>query len=201
MAERRAHGGDEPTSEGGFFYETRLSWTGRPPEHAFEEVLMYSDGAVREVATSSPRSRRPVPPVQHRRLFRESNVWQDAAVFPWRALVPHTRVRMTRPVTDYSYPLVAQAMADIIAEGGWGALGSHGEHHGLAPHWELWMGASALGNHGALEVASLHGARFLGADKDLLAEVGSCRPVVLNANPPEHLRHGRRAHAMKGAVR
>ena len=49
------------------------------------------------------------------------------------------------------------------------------------------MGASALGNHGALEVASMHGARFLGADKDLGSiEVGKLADlVILDRNPLE----------------
>jgi len=125
--------------------------------------------------------------------FQQSDVWKDAKQrrwFPWRELVPQTRIRWLRPETDYAYPLVAQAMADIIAEGGWGAIGSHGEHHGLASHWEVWMGASALGNHGALEVASLHGARFLGVDKDLGSiEVGKLADLmVLNSNPLENIK-------------
>ena len=47
------------------------------------------------------------------------------------------------------------------------------------------MGASALGPMGALEVASLHGARFLGAERDLGSlEVGKLADLmVLNANP------------------
>ena len=81
----------------------------------------------------------------------QSDVWKDPKQrrwFPWRALVPQTRIRWLRPETDYNYPLVAQAMADVIAEGGHGAMGAHGEHHGIGPHWEVWMGASALGAHG-----------------------------------------------------
>jgi hypothetical protein len=54
-------------------------------------------------------------------------------------------------------------MADVITQGGYGAIGSHGEQHGLAPHWEVWMGASALGPLGALRVASMGGAHMLGA--------------------------------------
>jgi imidazolonepropionase-like amidohydrolase len=60
------------------------------------------------------------------------------------------------------------------------SIGSHGEHHGLAAHWEVWMGSSALGNMGALEVASLHGARFLGADRDLGSlEVGKLADLIV----------------------
>jgi hypothetical protein len=137
-------------------------------------------------------------------FFGASDVWKDAKQrrwFPWRMLIPQARVRWLRPETDYSYPLIAQAMADVIANGGTGALGSHGEHHGLATHWELWMGASALGNMGALEVASLHGARFLGAEQDL----GSLQPgkladlIVLNSNPLDNIRNSTdMRYVMKG---
>ncbi len=191
--------GTNLTSEGGFFFEDlgfimdgQTGW-----EHAFSEVPMYSDGAKflgKAGATYSPTLVVAGPAAWSIEYwFGESDVWKDPKQrlwFPWRALVPPTRTRMLRPATDYSFPFIAQAMADIIAEGGWGALGSHGEHHGLAPHWELWMGASALGNHGALEVASLHGARFLGADKDLGSlEVGKIADlIVLNANPLDNIR-------------
>jgi imidazolonepropionase-like amidohydrolase len=109
---------------------------------------------------------------------------------PWRMNAGHLRRRTLIPDTDYSFPLLAQGMADIIAEGGYGAIGGHGEHHGLAPHWEVWMGATALGNYGALEVASLHGARFLGAHEDLGSiEVGKLADMLmLDRNPLEDIR-------------
>jgi Tol biopolymer transport system component len=199
MAEASRTVGLNETSEGGHFMEDlgfimdgQTGW-----EHAFSEVPMYSDGAKffgKAGATYSPTLVVAGPGAWSIEYwFQQSDVWKDAKQrrwFPWRALVPQTRIRWLRPETDYSYPLIAQAMADIIAEGGFGAIGSHGEHHGLASHWEVWMGASALGNHGALEVASLHGARFLGVDKDLGSlEVGKLGDLmVLNSNPLENIK-------------
>jgi Tol biopolymer transport system component len=210
MAEASRAAGLNETSEGGFFLEDvgfimdgQTGW-----EHAFGEIPMYSDGAKffgKAGATYSPTlvvAGGSTWNVEY--WFQQSDVWKDAKQrrwFPWRALVPQTRVRWLRPETDYNYPLVAQAMADIIAEGGHGAMGSHGEHHGLASHWEVWMGASALGNQGALEVASLGGARFLGADKDLGSiEVGKLADMmVLNSNPLDNIRNTTdMAYVMKG---
>lgn len=127
-------------------------------------------------------------------FFQEKDLWKDAKqrrFLPWNMLVPHARRRMLRPATDYSYPLIAQGLADVIAEGGYGAIGGHGEQHGIGSHWEIWMAASALGPHAALDVASRQGAYFLGAEKDLgtistgkLADV-----IVLNSNPLENIRN------------
>ena len=96
--------------------------------------------------------------------------------------MPRNRAAVAR---DVKVDEIIEAARARLLEGGYGALGSHGEHHGIAPHWEVWMGASALGNHGALEVASLHGAIFLGAQQDLGSiEVGKLADLmVLNSNP------------------
>ena len=200
MAEATRTVGLNETSEGGHFFEDlgfimdgQTGW-----EHSFSELPMYSDGAKflgKAGATYSPTLVVAGPTAWSIEYwFQESDVWKDPKQrrwFPWRMLMPQSRIRWERPKTDYSFPLVAQAMTDIIAEGGWGAMGSHGEQHGIAPHWEVWMGASALGNMGALEVASLHGARFLGADKDLGSiEVGKIADLmVLNSNPLDNIRN------------
>jgi Tol biopolymer transport system component len=200
MAEASRTVGLNETSEGGHFMQDlgfimdgQTGW-----EHSFSEVPMYSDGAKffgKAGATYSPTLVVAGPSAWSIEYwFQQSDVWKDPKQrrwFPWRALIPQTRIRWERPETDYSYPLVAQAMADIIAEGGWGAVGSHGEHHGIGTHWEVWMGASALGNMGALEVASAHGARFLGVDKDLGSlEVGKLADLmVLNSNPLDNIKN------------
>ena len=126
-------------------------------------------------------------------VYQQSDVWEDPKLrrfVPWRQLVPHTRRRVLRPRTDYSYPLLAQGLADVIAEGGGGAIGSHGQLHGLASHWEIWMAASALGPAGALELASPQGARFLGAQEDLGSiRVGKLADlVVLHSDPLTDIR-------------
>jgi Tol biopolymer transport system component/imidazolonepropionase-like amidohydrolase len=127
-------------------------------------------------------------------FYQDSDVWKDEKLrrfTPWRMLIPGTRRRILRPVTDYSYPMIAVGLADIISHGGYGSIGSHGQQHGLGSHWETWAAASALGPMGALEVASLHGAHFLGADQDLGSlEAGKLGDlVVLNSNPLENIRN------------
>ena len=136
----------------------------------------------------------------------ESDVWKDPKQrrwMPWRMTTTFLRRRTLRPQTDYSFPLIAQGMADVIAEGGYGAIGSHGEHHGLAAHWEVWMGASALGPLGALRVATLHGAYFLGMQQDLGSiETGKLADlVVLNSNPLANIRATTdMMYVMKGGI-
>jgi Tol biopolymer transport system component len=127
-------------------------------------------------------------------FFADSDVWKEPKQrrwMPWRQEVGHLRRRMLRPETDYAWPLVAQGLADIMAEGGNGAIGSHGEHLGIAAQWEVWMAADAMGPLGALKLASMGGARFLGAQED----IGSIRSgkladfLVLDANPLDDIRN------------
>lgn len=125
--------------------------------------------------------------------FQESEVWRDPRQqlwMPWRQVLPHTRRHVWRPATDYSFPFIAQGMADVIARGGGGAIGSHGQAHGIGSHWEIWMVASAMGAHGALRVATVEGARFLGAQDDIGSlEVGKLADLlVLDSNPLEDIR-------------
>ncbi len=124
--------------------------------------------------------------------YAESDVWRQEKQrrwMPWR-MTTFLRRRMLRPETDYSFPMIAQGMADIIAAGGSGALGGHGEHHGTSIHWEIWMASTGLGAYGALQAATIGGARFLGADADLgTLEVGKLADLlVLSSDPLDNIR-------------
>lgn len=126
-------------------------------------------------------------------FWQESPVWQDAKQgkwIPWRQLIPHTRRFIMRPETDYSKDIVARQIADIVAAGGYSAVGSHGQQPGLGSHWDVWMAAKAAGNMTALDMAPMHGAMFLGMDDDIGSiTVGKLADLmVLNGNPLENIR-------------
>jgi hypothetical protein len=127
-------------------------------------------------------------------FWQESPVWQNAKLqqwMPWRELIPHTRRFIMRPESDYSKDIVAQVIADLVALGGHSAVGSHGQQHGIGSHWDVWMLAKAAGPMTALEVASRHGAAFLGMEDDLGSiTVGKLADLmVLNANPLDNIRN------------
>ena len=167
-------------------------------EHPMSYMPMYGDVAKffgQAEAVYSPTFVVGGPSAWNDEFFlAESNIWQDEKLrlwMPWQQLVPHTRRRMLRPQTDYSYPFLAQVLADIIAEGGHGAIGSHGQQHGLGAHWEVWMAASAMGPMGALELATNGGAYFLGAEDDIGSLTGGklADLMVLNSNPLDDIRN------------
>ncbi|MEO8449134.1 MAG: amidohydrolase family protein [Gemmatimonadota bacterium] len=127
-------------------------------------------------------------------FWQESPIWKDPKQerwIPWRQLIPHTRRFIMRPETDYSKDIMAQSIADLIAAGGYSAVGSHGQQPGLGSHWDVWMAAKATGNMAALELASMHGAIFLGMEDDLgsitVGKLGDL--MVLNANPLDNIRN------------
>ncbi|MXX70806.1 MAG: amidohydrolase family protein [Gemmatimonadetes bacterium] len=188
------------TSEGsdlafnmGMIMDGQTAW-----EHPISYVPMYSDAARffgRAETVYSPTFVVGGPgPWNDEWFFQETEVWRDEKLrlwMPWKQLVPHSRRVFQRPFTDYSYPMLAQILADWMAEGARGAIGAHGQQHGLASHWEVWIAESAMGPMGALELASVEGAYFLGASEDL----GTLTPgkladlMVLNSNPLDNIRN------------
>ncbi len=200
------------TGEGGDLpYDLSMIMDGQTAwEHPLTPVPIYRDVARflgKAGATYSPTFVvGGAGPWNEEYFYQQSEVWKDPKLrrfVPWRQLVPHTRRRMLRPLSDYSFPLIAQGLADIIEEGGHGAIGSHGQQHGIASHWEVWMAASALGPMAALELASVHGAHFLGAQQDLGSiAVGKLADLmILNSDPIADIRATTDiAWVMKGGV-
>ena len=188
------------TSEGGdLAYNLGMIMDGHTGwEHPMSYVPIYSDaakffGQAKAVYSATLVVGGPGP-WNEEYFLQESDVWRDPKQrrwLSWRQLIPHTRRRVLRPDTDYSYPMLAQGVADIIAEGGYGAVGAHAQQNGIGTHWEVWMFASALGPMGALEVASVHGAHFIGRSADLgtIEEGKLADLLVLNSNPLDDIRN------------
>jgi Tol biopolymer transport system component len=109
---------------------------------------------------------------------------------PWRELIT-AKYFMFRPLADYSFPILAEGVADIVRAGGQAAIGGHGEWYGLDTHWDLWSEAMALSPTEALEVAAWKGASFVGLDKQLgSVAVGKAADlVVLNADPLQDIKN------------
>ncbi len=187
------------TSEGGDLnYNLGMIMDGQTGwEHPLGYLPLYSDVTTffgRAEATYSVTFGVGFAPWNENYWYAESNVWEDEKLMswmPWRTILPHARRRPLRPATDYSFPYLAQAVADIIEAGGHGAIGAHGQGHGIAPHWEVWMAASAMGPLGALKLASQQGAYFLGVQEDLGSiEVGKLADLlVLRSNPLDDIRN------------
>jgi len=122
-----------------------------------------------------------------------SDLWRDPKVqrfSPWQQTVSK-RVFSNKPLREYSFPILAQGIADIKKAGGYVAVGSHTEQEGLDTHWEVWSFALAMPPMDALEGVSMHGAHFLGLEN----EIGSITAgkladlMVLNANPLDDIRN------------
>ena len=145
-------------------------------------------------------------PLNEEWFWQQSDVWKDPKQrewLPWRFVVPHTRTRWLRPETDYTFPVLAQGLVDIVEQGGYGTVGGHGDQHGIGTHWEIWMLARAAGNARALEFATRHGAHALGLDEDL----GAITPgrladlIVLDKDPLTDIRSTTALRlVMKGGV-
>ena len=167
-------------------------------EHSIRNLPMMSDvsrflGQAR-VVYSSTLSAGTGSQRQKEYWLQELEVWKEPKMRrwePWPYFLPEARRVTRRPLTDYRFPIYAQGVADVIAEGGYATIGSHGEIDGIGVQTEIWMNAAAMSPMQALEVASKHGAYFLGVEQDLGSlEVGKLADLlVLNRNPLDDIRN------------
>lgn len=95
------------------------------------------------------------------------------------------------PKSTFSFPVIAEGLADIMRAGGHGALGEHGEQPGIGTHWEMWAYAEALRPMEALRAGTIDGARFLGLDRDIgsVTRGKVADLVILDADPLANIRN------------
>ncbi len=127
--------------------------------------------------------------------YQNTDVHADEklAHFLTHAALDHKSRTSQRFMTDEYYFLDGGSGSAAIAEaGGLVASGGHGQVHGLAVHWELWMlEMTGMTPHDALRAATINVATGMGMGADFGSlEVGKVADlVVLDANPLDDIRN------------
>lgn len=108
------------------------------------------------------------------------------------ALDHKSRTSQRYALDEYYFLSGSGGAAPIARAGGLVASGGHGQVHGLAVHWELWMlEMTGMTPHQALRAATLNVAQGMGMAADFGSlEVGKVADlVVLDGNPLEDIRN------------
>lgn len=130
-------------------------------------------------------------------FYQKNDVWENEKLLKYtpRAIVD-ARARHRTMVPDEEYEnghiLVSKTATALTNEGVKVNLGAHGQLQGLGAHWELWMlHQGGMTNHQALQAATINGANYIGAGKDIgsLKEGKLADLIVLEKNPLDDIRN------------
>jgi len=191
-----------PTLEGGLDLKLNLTqildgYAGL--EHTLPIMPLYKD--VIQLVAQSGIVYTPTLLVQYGGPWAENYFYESTDVHgdtKMRRFTPHSDLDgsvLRRPwfhEQEYSFPLAAKVLADVVAAGGKIGLGGHGQRQGIQCHWELWAIASGgMSNQDVLKVGTIFGAEAIGMAKDLgTIEKGKLADlIVLDRNPLENIRN------------
>jgi len=169
-------------------------------EHTVPVEMIYGD--VLDLWRNVPVGYTPTLSVAYGGLGGENywydvdDVWRNDRVMtfnPPHKVIPRARRRTTAPIEDYNHIRQARITKRLIDNGGLVQAGGHGQLNGICTHWEMWSfvqgGMTPLE---ALRSGTLHGAQYLGLDKDLgTIETGKLADLIIfekDADPTKDIR-------------